>query len=53
MEIIINQNDLEITIKGESNHFFGQDLHTKAVITLIEEADVHGWESTTEATQIL
>lgn len=44
MEITINHNDLEITIKGESKHFFAQDLHTKAIVTLIEEADVGGWE---------
>lgn len=44
MEITISHKDIEITVKGKSEHFFGQDLHTKAVITLIEEADVGGWE---------
>jgi hypothetical protein len=43
MKIIINHQDLEIIIKGKSQDFFAQDLHTKAVITLIEEADVGGW----------
>ena len=43
-EIRINHNDIEITIKGQSNHFFCQDLYTTAVVCLIEEADIHGWE---------
>jgi hypothetical protein len=43
-EIRINQKDIEITIKGQSNHFFGQDLYTKAVVARIEDADIHGWE---------
>ena len=53
MEINIRQDDLEITIKGKSEHFFGEDLHTKAVITLIQEADVHGWEKHNQGHQIL
>ncbi|HEX8174112.1 MAG TPA: hypothetical protein VF543_03215 [Pyrinomonadaceae bacterium] len=43
-KIIINNNGIGITIEGESEHFFGQDLYTKAVVTLIEGADTHGWE---------
>jgi hypothetical protein len=43
-EITIEHSDIQITISGESEHFFGKDLHTKAVATLIEEADIHGWE---------
>jgi hypothetical protein len=43
-EIRMSANDIEITIKGESEHFFDQDLFTKAVVTLIEQADIHGWE---------
>jgi hypothetical protein len=42
-EIIMSHHGLEIIIKGESQEFFAQDLHTKAVITLIEDADVGGW----------
>lgn len=44
MRKIINNDGIEIIIEGDSEHFFGQDLHTKAVVTLIEEADTHGWE---------
>lgn len=36
-------DDLEIMIQGYSEDFFCQDLYTKAVETLIEEADVDGW----------
>lgn len=43
-KIKIHHNNIEITIKGPSNHFFGQDLYTEAVVSLIEEADIHGWE---------
>jgi hypothetical protein len=43
-KITIHHNDIEITIEGPSNHFFGQDLYTEAVVSLIEEADIHGWE---------
>src|SRR6185295_2537970 len=43
-EIRIHHDDITITIKGPSNHFFGQDLYTKAAVSLIEEADIHGWE---------
>jgi hypothetical protein len=43
-ELIINHNDIKIRIEGESEHFFAQDLHTKAVVALIEQADVHRWE---------
>ena len=42
----MSHHDLEIIIKGKSQDFFAQDLHTKAVPTLIEEADVGGWECT-------
>lgn len=42
--IRINHNDIRITIKGESKHFFCKDLYTNAVVSLIEEADIHGWE---------
>ena len=42
--ITIHHNDIKITIEGESKHFFGKDLYTNAVVSLIEEADVHGWE---------
>lgn len=42
---IISSNDgIRITIGGDSEHFFGQDLYTKAIVTLIEEADTHEWE---------
>jgi hypothetical protein len=43
-EITIEHSDIQITISGESEHFSGKDLYTKAVVTLIEEADIHGWE---------
>lgn len=43
-KIIVNHDGIEIIIEGSSEHFFGQDLYTKAVATLIEEADTHGWE---------
>jgi hypothetical protein len=43
-EISISGDGVEIIIKGESEHFFGQDLHTKAAVMLIEMADVGGWE---------
>jgi len=43
VKIIINHRDLEIIINGNTQDFFAQDLHTKAVTTLIEEADVGGW----------
>jgi hypothetical protein len=42
--ITINHDDIKITIEGASEHFFDQDLYTKAIVTLIEEADAHGWE---------
>lgn len=42
--IEMNGVNLKISIEGESEHFFGQDLYTKAVIYLIEEADTGGWE---------
>ena len=42
--ITINHNDIRITIEGESEHFFCKDLYTNAVVSLIEEADIHGWE---------
>lgn len=44
MKIDIRHDDIEITIEGSSDHFFGQDLHTRAVVTLIEGADMGGWE---------
>jgi hypothetical protein len=43
-EINVSGNGVEISITGDSEHFFGQDLHTRAVVTLIEMADVGGWE---------
>jgi hypothetical protein len=48
-EIFIHQDDIDITIQGESERSFGQDLYTQAVITLIEEADVGGWEKDSDA----
>ncbi len=39
-----NADNLKIFIEGQSDHFFGQDLYTKAVVHLIEEADTGGWE---------
>lgn len=35
--------DLSITIEGNSDDFFHQDLYTNAIVALIEEADVSGW----------
>ena len=42
--IEMNGDNLKIFIEGPSDHFFGQDLYTKAVVHLIEEADTGGWE---------
>ena len=42
--IEINADNLKIFIEGPSDHFFAQDLYTKAVVHLIEEADTGGWE---------
>jgi hypothetical protein len=42
--ITIEGDGIQIKIKGESQHFFGQDLYTRAVQLLICDADVHGWE---------
>jgi hypothetical protein len=40
----MNSANLRISIEGPSDHFFGQDLYTNAVVHLIEEADTGGWE---------
>jgi hypothetical protein len=42
-KIIIHHDDMQIKIKGESD-ISHQDLYTKAIVSLIYEADVHGWE---------
>lgn len=42
--IEVNDEDLEITIKGEAKEFFGRDLLTRGIATLITGADTHGWE---------
>lgn len=41
--IELYSDDLEISIRGESDHFFRRDLYERAVTHLIEEADIHGW----------
>jgi hypothetical protein len=43
-KITIEHDDIRISIKGDSEHFFCQDLYTRAVMLLINEADVHGWQ---------
>ena len=42
--ITISHKDIRVTIEGESEHFFCNDLYTGAIVSLIEQADVHGWE---------
>jgi hypothetical protein len=42
--IEMNGDNLKISIQGQSDHFFVQDLYIKAVVHLIEEADTGGWE---------
>lgn len=39
--------DVTITIRGRSELFFGQDLHTRAALSLIEGADIGGWQKET------
>jgi hypothetical protein len=43
-QITINHDNIKIIIEGSSEHFSGQDLYVRAIVTLIEEADTHGWE---------
>jgi len=47
-EIKLNEEGLNITVEGESNDFFCQDIYTKAINVLIENADIHGWEKHTD-----
>lgn len=42
--IAIKDDGIEITIKGEAKEFFGRDLYTRGIATLITGADTHGWE---------
>lgn len=43
-QITINHDNIKIIIEGSSEHLSGQDLYTRAIVTLIKEADTHGWE---------
>jgi hypothetical protein len=47
-KIIIHHDDMQIKIKGGSD-VSHQDLYTKAIVSLIYEADVHGWEKFSQA----
>lgn len=40
----LRDGDLHITVSGPSSQFFGSDLHTLAVVALIQNADTDGWE---------
>lgn len=40
----MRDGDLHIVVTGQSSQFFGSDLHTQAVVTLIQGADTDGWE---------
>lgn len=42
--IEMHSDNLKISIEGQSDHFFAEDLYTKAVVHLIEAADTGGWE---------
>ncbi len=44
-EIIVEHHGLKISIEGKFGNISGQDLYTRAVVTLIKKAKVKEWQS--------
>jgi hypothetical protein len=46
--MVIQSQDIEISIEGLSQHPWGEDLHTNAAKLLVKEADITGWSKHNE-----